>query len=263
MPKREQHKKNWGDDSDESPAIGVEELARRGYGLPEDKRTTPVPDGTIVPLGDGTLSVGGVTLTSVGVDLPDDTPFEQWQTLVRSMLSVGAAAQWCLGDLYIFAEKKEWRETYKALAAEYDYEIATLYTYVWLNRKVKFSIRNRELSPSHHRTVAKFAEQPDLQRWWLEWAATANDGKPVTISQMRQAIKDWEKENSPTLSNGAVPATGQNVLISRENRPNFTKFLKLASRAGQGDKKAKERALGQIAQQRQWLDEVEKWLLEG
>ncbi len=52
-------------------------------------------------------------------------------------------------------------------------------------------------------------------------------------------------------------------LISRDKRRDFGKFLKLAHKAGQGDVKARRTALGYIAEQRKWLDEVERWLQYG
>lgn len=172
-----------------------------GYGEDEaiePKHVETIPEGAIVPQADGTLTINGIVLTAVGVDLPPETSFDQWQSLTRSMLSVGNAAQWCLGDLLIFGENMQWGETYKQLAKEYGYEIETLYVYASLCRKVKLLIRNQGLSPSHHRLVTRFSQQPELQQQWLAWALTADNGKPVTISQMREEMNKGKPTPPPS-----------------------------------------------------------------
>lgn len=207
---------------------------------------------------DGSVVAGRFRLTSVGIDLHEDIKHEEYEQLGRALLQMGSVVQWCLGDWLAYGEDRQWKTTYETIAQEFGYQVDTLYIYAWLSRHVKILIRNQDLSPSHHRLIAKFDDEK-TQRWWLEWAATANNGKPVSISQMRQAIKDWENENSPTLSNSAR-TNMHNPLITREKPREFRQFLKLASKAGQGDVKAKQRALGQIVEYRQWLDEMEEWL---
>jgi hypothetical protein len=208
MSKKRDQPRNW-EDNDTSSALPPDELAVEAYGLSKDwvnglqnVGRANIPEGSIVPQKDGTLSVNGLTITATGVELAPDTPPEKWQALGRSLLRVGNAAQWCIGDWLIFGENKAWGETYEQMAREFGYQIETLYTYAWLCRKVKISIRNRDLSPAHHRLVAKFDEEK--QRNLLEWAATGDEGKPVKISQMRDMIRSLEKNDPPTLSSNVV-----------------------------------------------------------
>jgi len=105
------------------------------------------------------------------------------------------------------------------------------------------------LSFTHHMLVA--SKTPEEQHYWLQRAANER----WSAAQLRAAIK------APTpLSSGVEVASVQKTLISREKPRELRQFLKLASKAGQGDGKAKQRALGQIVQLRQWLDDVEQWL---
>jgi hypothetical protein len=247
-----------GSDRSTSSVYSVEAINRIGYGLrkePETPSDEPqivekiveiertvevIPEGAIVPQEDGTLSADGINFTAVGVELPKDTPFDAWQSLTENLLRVGNSAQWCLGDLLVFGENKQWGETYKALAEKYGYEIETLYTYAWLCRKVQISIRNRELSPAHHRLVARFHKQPHLQRQWLDWASSGNpDERRVSVAEMRIAMR------------GTPPALSDNPLADQMHRQRMNKIWRNINNI-------EAISLDDIDSLRKWLDSVER-----
>ena len=260
MPSKRDKRNSTIGNREGAPTLSPDVLAQLGYnmrlGVGVDDQQ-PLPVGAIVPQDDGTWMIGNIQLTPVGIQFPENLEWEQYELIGEKLLSVSGALVWWVGGWLNYGEDRKWGESVRQLMEKLDVEADTLYHYAWLDRKIKFWIRNPELSPSHHRLVAKFDDE--VQRQWLDWALTANNGKQATISQMRQAIKDWEKQNSPTLPNIDTPTTPK-TLISREKPREFRQFLKLASKAGQGDVKAKQRALGQIVQYRQWLDEMEQWL---
>lgn len=237
-----------GDQNTRHGYSATERLAAKGYRFLEEldrideqqQKGEIIPAGAIVPQEDGTLSVDGISFTAVGVELPKDTPFEAWQSLTENLLRVGNSAQWCLGDLLVFGENKQWGETYKELAKKYGYEIETLYTYAWLCRKVQISIRNRDLSPAHHRLVARFHKQPDMQRHWLDWASPTNpDERRASVAEMRVAMR----ETPPTLSD--------NPLADETNRQRMNKIWRNIN-------KIDRISLDDLQAMRQWLDAVER-----
>lgn len=208
----------------------------------------------------GTMEFGAFRLTAVGLEIGDNPTVEDWNRVGVVLHQVDNARQWLLGDWANCGEDQAWGDKYTEIMKETDYDYETLRNYASTARRVPLWIRNPQLTFAHHRLVAPYAEQPDIQRQWLDWALTANNGKPAKISQMRQAIKDWENQNSPPLSSVSEVTGAPKTLISREKPREVRQFLKLAIRAGQGDVKARQRALGQLVQLRQWMDDMEQWL---
>jgi hypothetical protein len=208
-----------------------------------------VPDGAIVPQGDGTFAVGEFTLTPVGVQIPEGTSADSWSALGDVLLQLNGAIQWLIGDWLNYGTRA-WGKTYDEVAAATGYEVSTLYNLAFVCGKVHFSLRNEKLTFTHHMLVA--GKPPAMQQYWLTKAAVGG----WTSAQMRQAMK----EKPPALPMNANAGDVQNTLISSEKPQELRQFLKVAIKAGQGDAKAKQRALGQIAQFRRWLDDVEEWI---
>jgi len=233
-------------------ALSPEQLALMGYQIPTTRHMvaeTTLPDGAIVPQGDGSWLLSGFRLTTTGVDIPADTTEAQWTALGVMICKLGASVQWLIGDWLAFGDRR-WGKTYEQVAELTGYEVQSLRDMVYVASKV--SVRTDKLSFAHHKVVAGLA--PEDQQAWLEWAMENGASSKMLLA----AIREWRR---PTpLSSGADGSQVQKVLISREKPREFRQFLKLASKAGQGDVKAKQRALGRSVQYRQWLDEMEQWL---
>lgn len=204
-----------------------------------------VPDGAIVPQGDGTFHTGDFTLTPVGVQIPDGTSADSWSALGDVLFQLGGAIQWLIGDWLNYGTRA-WGKTYEEVASATGYEVPTLYNLAFVCSKVHFSLRNEKLSFAHHMLVA--GKQPVMQQYWLRKAA--DEG--WTVAQMRRLMK----ETPPTLSTGSVPK----ILTVKEKSNELRQFVKLAIKAGQGDTKARQQALGQLLELREWLNDMEQWL---
>lgn len=234
-----------------SIGLSPEQLAMLGYSIPDTRHMgvdAEVPSGAIVPQDDGSFIVGQFTLTPTGVQIPEGVSSDDWGQLGDLLFRLNGSIQWLIGDWLNYGART-WGKTYDAIAEATGYEVSTLYNLAMVSSKVDFSLRNEKLSFTHHMLVA--SRSPEEQRYWL---ARAVDER-WSAAQLRAAMK------TPTpLSSGDTSAGVQKRLISHEKPREVRQFLKLASKAGQGDPKAKQRALGQIVQLRQWLDDVEEWL---
>jgi hypothetical protein len=196
---------------------------------------------------DGTIQLGNFTLMPTGLHVQGNATIDEWRELGGILQRLDASIQWLIGDWMAYGERV-WGQTYEQVAAETGYSYQTLRDYAWVARHVDLSTRIDKLSFSHHRLVA--AQPPDEQRQWLEYAVENN----LSLSQLRQAIEG----KPPTLSTRQA----YDRLFSSENKPKIARIERLFIRAGQGDRRAREKALSQIAEVRRWLDEVERGLQE-
>jgi hypothetical protein len=199
---------------------------------------------------DGTIQVGNFTFTSIGLIPGEAATFEEWQQVGGMLQRLDASIQWLIGDWFLCAETK-WGQTYEQVAAATGYSEVTLKDYAYVARNVQLSVRTDQLTFGHHKLVTGL--EPELQRQWLAFAVE----NKLSISQMREALG-----LSPTLSNDRGGELAKALDFPTKKR-DFNKFLKLTHKAGQGDVKARRMALGYIAEQRKWLDEVERWLQYG
>lgn len=259
-------------DDDEEPRAGVPP-ATRSYGINIPRAPRPsVPENAIVQTSDGSFQYKRIVITAIGLELPDDLTFDEWVDLGTVLTELESSVQWAVGDWGAHAAihldellqasgayptdiaGPDFESKYALLMARTGYSYQTVRDYAWVASSVPVSIRNRQLSFSHHRLVAPMRDengQPllDLQQEWLQ--AAHEHG--WTIAQMRKAIADANKHPTPTLSAPHV------VLFEKTNRPStLSKLQKTADRAiGQGDEKAKQVLLSQIDHWRNWLAELE------
>lgn len=140
-----------------------------------------IPDGALVPAERGWL-YRQFELTSVGVQIDENTREEDWVDLGNALFKLESASQWLIGDWLNFGERK-YKKTYKEIAKKTGYDENSLYQFVWVCRKFDFSIRIENLFFGHHQLVAGKPREEAL--YWLERAAV---GK-WTISQMRKEMK--------------------------------------------------------------------------
>lgn len=122
----------------------------------------------------------------------DDTPYAVWYAYVRYLVSTEKAVMWRLGDSIVFGERKY--EKYEQALDATDYGYDMLRKAVWVSRNVEVCKRLHTLSWFHHHEVAKL--DPSEQQRWLALAAPKQDGdKPqMSARELRQAIKDDQKE---------------------------------------------------------------------
>lgn len=234
MSKREQRRQmesSW--DQDHGNSLSLEDAVAAGYGLDLDKITPRV---SIVKQADGTMRLGRFTLTTTSLEIPQDATEDEWGEVGQTLLQLRGSIQWHLGDWLVYGDARQWGETYRRLAAQFEYEVQTLRVLAMVARNVHSLIRNQQLSFAHHRLVAGLS--PEKQRFWLERAA--NEG--LTLSQMKEAI--YNKPPAPS-----------------ELRPGTREYLsalgKQIRRVGKGDRAAIETVRTMVWDILHWLDELD------
>jgi len=220
-------------DQDQGNSLSLEEASAAGYGLDLEKIAPRV---SIVRQPDGTMRLGRFTLTSTSLDIPQDATEDEWSEVGQTLLQIQGSIQWHLGDWLVYGDTREWGETYKRLAAQFEYEVQTLRVLAMVARSVHPLIRNQQLSFAHHRLVAGLS--PEKQRQWLDKAAAQG----WTISQTKEAMRK-KRPTPPNLKPG-----------TREHISALGRQIRLI---GRGDRSAIESARTMAWDILRWLDELE------
>lgn len=119
-----------------------------------DTFSAVVPDtGEIVEFEGRQLVLPG-RVSTVGLDLPDDLTFAQWQGIGSALRGVQRSAMWWIGDWLRYGERR-YGEMYSQALDETDYEKGTLANAKWVAGQFPaVHFRNEDLSWSHHAQVA-------------------------------------------------------------------------------------------------------------
>lgn len=164
---------------DDLPEIGLDEVDMGLFG-----NLSGLTVGTgIVPTTntDGSIQLGKFKLTRVGLEVADGATFEEWKNLRDILYGLEGSIQWQLGDWCNYGEKR-WGEKYQEALDETDYSYQSLRDYAYVAAAFDLSIRNRQMTFSHHRLVV--ADQPELRDLWLAYGAM--HGKSLKLSDMRK-----------------------------------------------------------------------------
>ena len=143
-----------------------------------------------------TLSVGPFTATRRGLIVhSQDVPIEVWGAYVMALTETGEALQFILGDALRWGEETYGQECYQYLD-QLGYVDGTYANWKWVAGRVKRSLRNENLTFSHHVAVAP--EEPEKQKEWLDRA----EEEGWSSRQLRKKIvKDGipQEGNSTTM----------------------------------------------------------------
>jgi hypothetical protein len=143
-----------------------------------------------------TLSVGPFTATRRGLIVHSrDVPIEVWGAYVMALAETGEALQLVLGDALNWGEETYGQECFQYLD-QLGYVDGTYANWKWVAGRVKRSLRNENLTFSHHVVVAP--EEPEKQKEWLDRA----EEEGWSSRQLRKKIvKDSipQKGNSTTM----------------------------------------------------------------
>ena len=137
-----------------------------------------------------------VTPTNTGLHFAPDTPYHEWEQAGRLLWEMRQWINWAIGDWLNFGERAYGEAYAQGLdATGWDYQ--RLADCAWVARAVPFSVRNENLSWTHHRYVARF-KNPDLQRQELSEA----ERYQYTTREFRQILKadyppDKQNHNTP------------------------------------------------------------------
>lgn len=164
----------------------------------------------IVPDGQD-LVWGRWRLSPVGLVAPDDVTGDEYQQIGEVLLTLDSRLQWLIGDWVVYGDQWEYGETYKTLAEQFGYEVATLHNYASVCRRVHFSLRNENLTYGHHNVVA--AMTPEEQQYWLNLASIGDKGQRWSIKRLTEAIKGAGQEQTRVSK---IPAWQKPISVVHE-----------------------------------------------
>lgn len=126
-----------------------------------DTFTAVVPDtGEVVEFEGRQLVLPG-RVSTVGLDLPPDLTFEQWNGIGAALQGVDRALQWWIGDWLRFGERR-YGEMYAQAVETTGKAYQSLADAKWVADKIDFSRRRESLSWSHHKEVAGREDADEL-----------------------------------------------------------------------------------------------------
>lgn len=149
----------------------------------------------------GELLFGRFEMTPTGLTSPKDVTVEEYAEVGRLLLDIGSRIQWLIGDWINSGDDFQWGETYKQIAEEFGYQVETLWSYASVCKAVKPLTRVKELSFSHHRTVAKYDDA--MQQQYLALAVEHGWSAKEFASQIRlfeagsaEKPPSWQKKKN-------------------------------------------------------------------
>jgi hypothetical protein len=189
-----------------TPTATPEELAQRLFSKrkPSKAQVEQASQSGIELRNDGYMQFKRFEFTPIGLVLPEDTTSDEWGEVGRILLRLQARLQWLLGDWLAFGEDREWGETYRQIAEEFGYEVATLHNLSSIARRVNFSRRRETLSFGHHETVASLTAQE--QEYWLALAEEQGLTRNDLRQELRNANQESEQKVEPLLNPEEVQA---------------------------------------------------------
>lgn len=140
------------------------------------------------------------TLTTKGLLIKGSPTYEEWASVGETLRFLESSIQFALGDWIRYGEHC-WGEMYAQAIQETGKDAGTLRDYVWVASAVDLSLRDDNLTFSHHKAVASLRLDngaPDIakQRHYLELAAEED----YPVSTLRRVIKeDKQAGNEVTI----------------------------------------------------------------
>lgn len=111
-----------------------------------------------------------------------DLTYQEWEAAGRTLQQIGRAWQWWVGDWLTYGEAR-YGEKYAQAVDVTGLGYQALADAAWVAAAVQPSLRNENLSWSHHRAVAGLDE--DEQRDWLAWA----ERKTASVQRLRREVR--------------------------------------------------------------------------
>ncbi|HJQ03554.1 MAG TPA: LmbU family transcriptional regulator [Jatrophihabitans sp.] len=107
---------------------------------------------------------GKILVTRVGLQIPEDLSYEDWENAGVKLARIADTSAWCLGDWLVHGQER-FRERYQSAIKSVGLDYQTLRNYAWVARKFPASRRRYQLSVQHHAEVASL--DADEQDRWL------------------------------------------------------------------------------------------------
>ncbi|MGC0418801.1 hypothetical protein ABIA38_004320 [Embleya sp. AB8] len=126
---------------------------------------------------------GRLLTTKVGLQIPADMTFEDWEQAGRKLSGILDSSSWWLGDWLVYG-KDHYTDLYQRGIRAAGLSYQTLRNYAWVSRRFEFDRRRSALSFQHH---AELASLPVVeQELWLDRA----EQMKWTTKQLRNAIRE-------------------------------------------------------------------------
>lgn len=135
------------------------------------KRSDPFQRPTLTGLTEDILPDrvhrSNLRVTRVGLE-GEAYSLEEWAAFGQTLREIEGGLQWAIGD-WINQGQHRWGSKYAGVVEQLGFDETTLRTYVYVATNVQMSLRNDNLSWSHHKAIAHlYVEDQD---YWLGLAA--------------------------------------------------------------------------------------------
>lgn len=134
----------------------------------------------------------GIALSAVSWDPKRDLSAQEWMVSGHKLGKISRASQWWIGDWVRYGTQK-WGEKYAAAARITGYDVASLRNMAWVAAQFDPSLRNDELTWSHHVLVASL--ERDEKEYWLNEAVR----KRLSVADLRVALRSERSRNKTKL----------------------------------------------------------------
>lgn len=145
-----------------------------------------------------------VLLTRVGLRIPAELSFEDWERAGHRLSGIVDSSSWCLGDWLAYGKQK-YADRYKKAINSAGLQYQTLRNYAWVSRQFELARRRPRLTFQHHAEVASLPHSD--QDHFLDMA----EREMWTTKQLRTHIRDGRNDDPDE--------TGQHVVIPRIEVP--------------------------------------------
>lgn len=145
-----------------------------------------------------------VLLTRVGLQIPAELSFEDWERAGHRLSGIVDSSSWCLGDWLAFGKQK-YADRYKSAINSAGLQYQTLRNYAWVSRQFDLNRRRPGLTFQHHAEVAS------LPRGDQDRLLDMAEREMWTTKQLRTHLREGR--------NGDGGKTTQPVVIPRIEVP--------------------------------------------
>jgi hypothetical protein len=140
---------------------------------------------------------GQVLTTRVGMQIPADLAFEDWERAGRQLAGIVDSSAWWLGDWLVYG-KEHYADRYQLGIRTAGLQYQTLRNYAWVARRFELNRRRPALTFQHHAEVASLPI-PE-QEFWLDRAERVK----WSTKQLRTAIRGSREDEAPASRQGQV-----------------------------------------------------------
>jgi hypothetical protein len=146
----------------------------------------------------GSRQLGQILTTRVGLEIPENLPYELWERAGPKLIRIADTSAWCLGDWLVHGQD-HYRDRYQHAIETAGLDYQTLRNYAWVARKFHISRRHEELSFQHHADVASLG--CDEQDKWLHLAAQEKWSR----NELRRRLKGISSDKRKFNKGAVVP----------------------------------------------------------